>query len=88
MTLVWGRIRYSRCQALSKLTKRQCGALTISGKRVCVRHSGLSYGPVSADGRGSYAKAKTDHGGETKIMRAARPAWMAELKVLEKIIEK
>ena len=53
-----------------------------------MRHSGLSYGPVSADGRGSYAKAKTDHGCETKIMRAALPAWMAELKVLEKIIEK
>jgi hypothetical protein len=33
-------------------------------------------------------KAKTVHGRETRAIRAARPIKMAELKVLEKIIEK
>ncbi len=88
MTLAAGRIRCSRCQALSKRTKRQCGAPAIRGKRVCLRHGGLSFGPVSAEGRASCAKAKTVHGGETRAIRAARPAKMAELKVLEKIIKR
>jgi hypothetical protein len=88
MTLAGGRIRCSRCQALSKRTRRQCFAPAIRGKRVCLRHGGLSCGPVSAEGRARCAKARTIHGGETRAIRAARPAKMAELKVLEKIIKR
>jgi hypothetical protein len=42
----------------------------------------------SSEGRKRCGIAKTVHGGETTAIRAARPAKMAELKVLEKIIEK
>jgi len=88
MTLASGRIRCRRCQALSKRTKRQCGAPAIRGKRCCRLHGGLSTGPKTKEGRKRCAIAKTVHGGETRAIRTARPAKMAELKVLEKIIEK
>ena len=88
MTLAAGRIRCSRCQALSKRTKRQCGAPAIRGKRVCKNHGGKSTGPLTKAGRERCASAKRVHGGETRAIRATRPAKMAELKVLEKIIEK
>ena len=88
MTLASGRIRCSRCQALSKRTKLQCGAPAIRGKRVCLRHGGLSCGPITKEGRKRCSDAKLIHGGGTRAIRAARPAKMAELKVLEKIIEK
>jgi hypothetical protein len=88
MTLASGRIRCSRCQALSKRTKRQCGAPAIKGKRVCRFHGGKSTGPMTEEGRKRCGIAKTVHGGETRAIRAARPAKMAELKVLGKIIEK
>ena len=87
MTLAGGRIRCSRCQALSKRTKQQCGAPAVRGMRVCKSHGGLSTGPKTKEGRKRCASAKTVHGGETRAIRAARPAKMAELKVLEKIIE-
>ena len=87
MTLASGRIRCSRCQALSKRTKLQCGAPAIRGKRVCLRHGGKSMGPKTKEGRKRCGIAKTVHGGETRAIRAARPAKMAELKVLEKVIE-
>jgi hypothetical protein len=88
MTLAGGRIRCSRCQALSKRTKQQCGAPAVRGKRVCKNHGGKSTGPLTTAGRERCGIAKTVHGGETRAIRAARPAKMAELKVLEKIIEK
>ena len=88
MTLAAGRIRCSRCQALSKRKKRQCGAPAIRGMRVCRFHGGKSTGPKTKDGRKRCGIAKTVHGGETRAIRAARPALMAELKVLEKIIER
>ena len=88
ITLAAGRIRCSRCQALSKRTKRQCGAPAIRGKRVCRFHGGKSTGPLTTAGRERCASAKRVHGGETRAIRAARPALMAELKVLEKIIER
>ena len=56
--------------------------------RVCRLHGGLSSGPSSLEGRKRCGIAKTVHGGETRAIRAARPAKMAELKVLEKIIER
>ena len=88
MILAAGRIRCRRCQALSKRTKRQCGAPAIKGKRVCRFHGGKSTGPVTEEGRKRCGIAKTVHGGETRAIRAARPTKMAELKVLGKIIEK
>ena len=88
MTLASGGIRCSRCQALSKRTKRQCGAPAIKGKRVCRFHGGKSTGPMTEGGRKRCGIAKTVHGGETRAIRAARPTKMAELKVLGKIIEK
>ena len=88
MTLASGRIRCSRCQALSKRTKRQCGAPSVRGMRVCRFHGGKSTGPKTKEGRKRCSDAKLIHGGETRAIRTARPAKMAELKVLEKIIEK
>ena len=88
MTLASGRIRCGRCQALSKRTEQQCGAPAIKGKRVCRFHGGKSTGPMTEEGRKRCGIAKTVHGGETRAIRAARPAKMAELKVLGKIIEK
>lgn len=88
MTLASGRIRCGRCQATSKRTKLQCGAPAVKGKRVCRFHGGKSTGPKTKEGRKRCGIAKTVHGGETRAIRAARPALMAELKVLEKIIER
>ena len=56
-------------------------------KRVCRFHGGKSTGPKTEDGRKRCGIAKTVHGGETRAIRAARPAKMAELKMIEKIIE-
>ena len=88
MTLAAGRIRCSRCQALSKRTKQQCGAPSVRGMRVCRFHGGKSTGPRTEEGRKRCGIAKTVHGGETRAIRAARPAKFAELTVLEKIIDK
>ena len=87
MTLASGRIRCSRCQALSKRTKRQCGAPAIKGKRVCRFHGGKSTGPMTEEGRKRCGIAKTVHGGETRAIRAARAAKMAELKELARILQ-
>ena len=86
MTLAGGRIRCSRCQALSKRTKQQCGAPAVRDKRVCRFHGGKSTGPKTKEGRKRCGIAKTVHGGETRAIRAARPAKMAELKELGAIV--
>jgi hypothetical protein len=88
MTLASGRIRCVRCQATSKRTKLQCGAPAVREKRVCRFHGGKSTGPKTDEGRKRCGIAKTVHGGETRAIRAARPAKMAELSMIEKIIEK
>jgi hypothetical protein len=88
MTLASGRIRCGRCQATSKRTKLQCGAPAVREKRVCRFHGGKSTGPKTDEGRKRCGIAKTVHGGETRAIRAARPAKMAELSMIEKIIEK
>ncbi len=49
---------------------------------------GKSTGPKTKEGRKRCGIVKTVHGGKTRAIRAARPAKMAELKVIEKIIEK
>ena len=88
MTLASGRIRCSRCQALSKRTKQQCGAPSVRGRGVCRFHGGKSTGPKTKEGRKRCGIAKTVHGGETRAIRAARRAKMAELKELERLISK
>ena len=55
--------------------------------RVCRLHGGKSTGHLTTAGRGRCGIAKTVHGGETRAIRTARPAKMAELKMIEKIIE-
>lgn len=87
MILASGRIRCSRCQALSKRTKQQCGAPAVRGKRVCRFHGGKSTGPKTKEGRKRCGTAKTVHGGETRAIRAARPAKMAELKELGAVVK-
>lgn len=88
MTLASGRIRCSRCQALSRRTRRQCGAPAVRGKRVCRLHGGKSTGPKTKEGRKRCGIAKTVHGGETRAIRAARPVKMAELREIERLISK
>jgi hypothetical protein len=68
-------------------TRRLPTAHAVREKRVCRFHGGKSTGPKTKEGRKRCGIAKTVHGGETRAIRAARPAKMAELKVLEKIIE-
>ena len=87
ITLASGRIRCRRCQASSKRTKRQCAAPAVREKRVCRFHGGKSTGPKTEEGRKRCASAKTVHGGETRAIRAARPAKMAELRELARLIK-
>ena len=87
MTLASGRIRCSRCQALSKRTEQQCGAPAVRGMRVCRFHGGKSTGPKTKEGRKRCGIAKTVHGGETRAIRAKRAQKMAELREMEKIIK-
>ena len=87
MTLAAERIRCSRCQALSKSTKQQCGAPSVREKRVCRFHGGKSTGPKTKEGRKRCGIAKTVHGGETRASRAARPAKAAELRELARLIK-
>ena len=88
MTLAAGRIRCRRCQALSKRTKKQCKAPAVREKRRYKTHGAFSKGPITDHGKKRCAEARTIHGGETRAIRAARPALMAELKILEKIIKR
>jgi hypothetical protein len=84
MILVSGRIRCRRCQALSKRTKQQCKAPAVRDKSCCVFHGGKSTGPLTEGGRKRCAVAKMIHGKETRSIRAARSATMAELaKIIE-----
>ena len=55
--------------------------------RVCRLHGGLSSGPSSLEGRKRCGIAKTVLGGETRAIRAARPAKMAELRELARLIK-
>ena len=61
---------------------------SIREKRFFRFYRGKHAGPKPEDGRKRCARAKTVHGGETRAIRAARPAKMAELRMLEKIIER
>ncbi len=83
LTTLGGRIICPRCQAMSKRTRKQCGAPAMRGKRVCRFHGGLSSGLKSAEGRECCAAAKTIHGRETRQIRQKRSEGLAELAKLE-----
>jgi hypothetical protein len=82
VSLLGGRIRAHRCQALSKRSKLQCGKAALRGKAVCMFHGGKSTGPVTEDGRKRCAIAKTVHGYETRAAREYRAKKFWELKTL------
>ena len=82
VSLLGGRIRAHRCQALSKRSKLQCGKAALRGKSVCMFHGGKSAGPVTEDGRKRCAVAKTVHGYETRAARDYRAKKFQELKAL------
>jgi hypothetical protein len=82
VSLLGGRIRAHRCQALSKRSKLQCGKAALKGKSVCMFHGGKSTGPVTEDGRKRCAIAKTVHGYETRAAREYRAKKFWELKTL------
>ena len=85
LTTLGGRISCPRCQAMSKRTRKQCGAPAMRGKRVCRFHGGLSTGPKTEQGRFRCAQAKTIHGRETMAIRAKRSQGLATLMELESL---
>ena len=78
-----GRITCPRCQAMSKRTRKQCGAPAMKGKRVCRTHGGRSTGPKTEQGRQRCAAANTVHGRDTRQIRQARRQAIATLAQLE-----
>ena len=82
ISLIGGRIRAPRCQALSKRSQMQCRKAALNSKRVCMFHGGKSTGPVTEDGRKRCAIAKTVHGYETRVAREYRAKKFRELKAL------
>ncbi len=87
ITLMGGRIRARRCQALSKRSKRQCMGPAVKGKHVCMFHGGKSIGPVAEQGRKRCAEAKTINGWETREKRRVRATKLGELRDLEKLMK-
>jgi hypothetical protein len=83
IVLAGGRIRCSRCQALSRRSKLQCKKPALKGKRVCGFHGGKSTGPKTAEGRQRCAEVKTVHGRETRAIRTRRSGDVAYLRNLE-----
>ena len=82
ISLIGGRIRAPRCQALSKRSQMQCKKAALTGKRVCMFHGGKSTGPVTEDGRKRCAIAETVHGYERRAAREYRVKKFRELKAL------
>lgn len=81
-----GKITCSRCHAMSKRTKQQCGAPASRGKVVCRFHGSLSSGPKTDEGRLSIARSKTQHGDETRQARVERSAMSAKLLAMADIL--
>ena len=81
-----GAIRCGRCQATSKRTKQQCAAPAEREKRVCRFHGARSTGPKTEEGRLRIARAKTQHGDETRQARAERSAMSAKILAMEDIL--
>jgi hypothetical protein len=83
IVLAGGRIRCSRCQALSRRSQLQCKKPALKGKRVCGFHGGKSTGPKTAAGKQRVAESKTIHGRETRAIRAQRSRDDAYIRNLE-----
>jgi len=83
IVLAGGRIRCSRCQAVSRRSKLQCKKPALRGKRVCGFHGGKSTGPKTAAGKQRIVESKTVHGRETRAIRAQRSSDLAYLRQLE-----
>ncbi len=81
-----GAIRCKRCQATSKRTKQQCSAPAEREKRVCRFHGARSSGAKTEAGRLRIARAKTQHGDETRQARAERSTMSAKILSLEDIL--
>lgn len=81
-----GKITCARCQAHSKRTKLQCGAPAERGKRVCRFHGARSTGPKTEEGKRRIARAKTQHGDETRQARAERSDMSAKILAMEDIL--
>ena len=82
VSLLGGRVRAHRCQALSKRSKLQCSKAALSGKSVCMFHGGKSTGPVTELGRKRCAIAKTVHRYETRAARKYRAEKFKEMQEL------
>jgi hypothetical protein len=85
IVLAGGRIRCSRCQALSRRSQLQCKKPALKGKRVCGFHGGKSTGPKTAAGKQRIVESKTIHGRETRAIRAQRSRDLAYLRQLEDV---
>lgn len=85
MITAGGKIQCPRCTAHSSRTGQQCGrpALKVSKTQKCQYHGGRSTGPKTAEGKARIAAAHTEHGQETKALRAERSAASAILSQLE-----
>ena len=88
ISLIGGRIRAPRCQALSKRSKLQCKKAALKGKRVCMFHGGKSTGPLTKEGKQRCALAKTVHGRETRAIRVKRAQKLSEINFYFKILKK
>jgi hypothetical protein len=83
--LAGGRIRCSRCQAMSRRSQLQCKKPALRGKRVCGFHGGKSTGPKTAAGKQRIVESKTVHGRETRAIREQRSNDLAYLRQLEDV---
>ena len=82
ISLIGGRIRAPRCQALAKRSKLQCRKAALTGKSVCAFHGGKNTGPTTIDGKRRCAAAKTIHGLETRAARVYRAEKFREMRAL------
>ena len=88
ISLLRGRVRARRCQALSKRSKLQCGKAALKGKSVCMFHGGKSTGPVTELGRQRCSAAKTIHGFETRAKREYRAKKFDEMRMWDKLLRR
>ena len=75
-----GKITCTRCSAMSKRTRLQCGSPAIQGKAKCKFHGGRSTGPRTAAGKARIAKAHRTHGDSTRAKRKRHREVMQEIK--------
>ena len=78
-------MQYNRCAAVFKATGQRCTAISLVGRRMCLRHGGASTGPRTEAGKKRCAAARTVHGWETTAMRQEQSLGSARVAVLEAI---